>query len=218
MFKTKKITNNYGKIVNVYIVYETVSYSSWSNDYTLRNCLFGAVSLTKNADIDKCKCSGYGIGFDKRRFFSHPSGGTGRIINIFGVDISSPTEIDNRKKDILFLINILIGKGPAQGLEHTLSAEKIYSINFTENNKKCCLSLHYDGANSYLSVNGREIHKFKAKDSKIVGTPLSLGNISKDWSVDGMVKAGLRGYVYDFSVDYDAITLFHQIFNEKNMR
>ena len=61
--------------------------------------------------------------------------------------------------------------------------------------------MHYDGANSYLSANGREIHKFKAKDSKIVGTPLSLGNISKDWSVDGMVKRGLRGYVYDFSVD-----------------
>ena len=215
MFKTKKITNNYGKIVNVYIVYETVSYCSWSNDHTLRNCLFGAVSLTKNADIGNCKYSGCGIGFDKRGFFSHPSGGTGRNVNIFGVDISSPTETDSRKKDILFLINILIDKGPTQGLEHTLSGEKIYSINFTENNKKFCLSLHYDGANSYLSVNGREIHKFKAKDSKIVGTPLSLGNVSKDWSVDGMVKTGLRGYVYDFSV---IMMLLHKYLMKKNMR
>ena len=65
--------------------------------------------------------------------------------------------------------------------------------------------MHYDGAISHLFVNGTEIHKFKAKDSEIVATPLCLGNISKDFSVDNMKKAGLNGYVYDFSVDYDAI-------------
>ena len=80
----------------------------------------------------------------------------------------------------------------------------MYSINFTEKNKKFCLSLHYNGANSYLFVNGTEIYKFKAKDSEIVATPLCLGNISKDGSVDNMKDAGLNGYVYDFSVDYDA--------------
>ena len=64
--------------------------------------------------------------------------------------------------------NILIlGKGPTQEFEHTLSAEKMYLINFTENNKKFCLSLHYNGAISYLFVNGTEIIKFKAKDSEI---------------------------------------------------
>ena len=67
----------------------------------------------------------------------------------------------------------------------------MYSINFTEHNKKFCLSLHYNGANSYLFVNGKEIHKFKAKDSEIVATPLCLGNISKDWSVDNMKKLDL---------------------------
>ena len=81
----------------------------------------------------------------------------------------------------------------------------MYSINFTEHNKKFCLSLHYNGANSYLFVNGTEIYKFKAKDSEIVATPLCLGNISKDWSVDNMKKTGLNGCVYDFRVDYDAI-------------
>ena len=81
----------------------------------------------------------------------------------------------------------------------------MYSINFTEHNKKFCLSLHYNGANSYLFVNGTEIYKFKAKDSEIVATPLCLGNISKDCSVNNMRKTGLNGYVYDFSVDYDAI-------------
>ena len=102
--------------------------------------------------------------------------------------------------------NILIlGKGPTQELEHTLSAEKRYSINFTENNKKFCLSLHYNGAISYLFVNRTEIIKFKAKDSEIVAPPTCLGNISINWSIDNIKRTGLDRYVYDFSVGYDAI-------------
>ena len=95
----------------------------------------------------------------------------------------SSAHIDNKKKDILVL-----GKGPTQELEHTLTAEKMYSINFTLTKKKFCLSLHYNGANSYLFVNGTEIYKFKAKDSEILVGPICLGNISKDWSVDNMKK------------------------------
>ena len=64
--------------------------------------------------------------------------------------------------------------------------------------------MHYNGANSCLFVNGTEIYKFKAKDSKIVASPLWPGNISKDWSKDNMNKTGFNRYVYDFSVDYDA--------------
>ena len=85
----------------------------------------------------------------------------------------------------------ILDKGPTQGLEHTLSTEKMYLVNFSEHNKKFCLSSHYNGANSYLFVNGKEIHKFKAKYSEIVATPLCLGNISKDWSVDNMKKQDL---------------------------
>ena len=81
--------------------------------------------------------------------------------------------------------------------------------------------MHYNGANSYLFVNGTEIHKFKAKDSEIVVTPLYLGNISKDFSVDNMKKTGLNGYVYDFSVDYDCIAVddmldIHKYFMKNN--
>ena len=79
----------------------------------------------------------------------------------------------------------------------------MYSINFTVTKKKCCLSFHYNGANSYLFVNGTEIYKFKAKDSQIVASSLCLGNISNDWSTDNMKKTGFNWYVYDFSVDYD---------------
>ena len=118
---------------------------------------------------------------------------------------SSSIHADNKGKDILIL-----GIGPTQGLgEHSLTAEKIYSINFSMGAKKFCLSLHYNGANSYLFVNGTEIVTFKAKDSKIVASPLCLGNTSKDWSADNMLRTGLSGYVYGFSVDYDAIAVDH---------
>ena len=90
----------------------------------------GAVTLTKNADIKKYGYSGYGIGFDRRGSFLFPGGGYGQNILIFGADISSSAHIDNEKKDILVL-----GIGPTQGLEHNLNPEKMYSINFTENNK-----------------------------------------------------------------------------------
>ena len=79
------------------------------------------------------------------------------------------------KKDILIL-----AKRPTQRLENTLTAEKIYSINFAEKNIKFCLSLHYNGANSYLFLNGTEIYGFKAKDSENVASPSCLGNISED--------------------------------------
>ena len=117
--------------------------------------------------------------------------------------MNSSPHIDNKGKDILIL-----GIGPTQGLgEHSLTAEKMYSINFTKDNTKFCLSLHYNGANSYLFVNGREIIKFKEKDSNIVARPLCLGNISKNWSTDNMRKSSFTGYVYDFSVDYNAIAV-----------
>ena len=110
--------------------------------------------------------------------------------------MSSSVHVDNKKKDILVLV-----EGPTKGLDGTtLTSEKKYSINFTITRRKFCLSLHYNGANSYLFVNGTEIIKFKA-------TPLCLGNISKEFSVDNMKKMGLYGYVYDFSVDYDAIAV-----------
>ena len=80
----------------------------------------------------------------------------------------------------------------------------MYSINFTEKNKKFCLSVHFNGTNGYLFVNGTEIQKFKAKDSEIVESPLCLGNISKDWLIDNMKKTSFNGYAYDLSVDYDA--------------
>ena len=113
--KQDKVTFNHGKVVNIYIVYE-ISKSINISDYpTLENYLFGAVSLTKNADIDKYGYSGYGTGFHRHGSFSFPDTSLGRNIIIFGVDMSSSTKIDNRKKDILIL-----GKGPTQGLVYAV--------------------------------------------------------------------------------------------------
>ena len=97
----------------------------------------------------------------------------------------------------------------------------MYLINFIVTRKKFCSSLHYNGSNSYLFVNVEKTVKFKAKDSAILATPLYLGNISKDWSVDNMKKTGFNGYVYDFSVDYDAIAVddildIHKYLMKKN--
>ena len=112
--------------------------------------------MTKNADIDKHGYFGYGTGFDGRGSFSFPGGGFSQNVLIFGADMSSPAHIGNKKKYITVL-----GIGPTPGFEHTLTAEKMYCINFTVVKNKFCLSLHCNGANSYLLVNGTEICKFK---------------------------------------------------------
>ena len=131
--------------------------------------------------------------------------------------MNSSIQVDNKRKDILIL-----GIGPTQGLgEHSLTAEKMYSINFTVTNVQFCLSLHYNGENSYLFVNSIEIYKFKAKDSEVVASPLCSGNISKDLSIDNMKKTGFNGYVFDFSVDYDATSVdnikdIHKCLMKKN--
>ena len=148
--KQNVVTYNHGKSVNIYIVYEiNKTDNTIGSDSALENRLFGAVTLAKNTDIDKHKYSNYGIGFDRKSSFAFLCTGWGRNVIIFGVDMSSSTKIDNKKKYILIL-----DKGPTQGLEHTVPAEKMYSTNFTEKNEKFCLSLHYNRKDSYLFVNG----------------------------------------------------------------
>ena len=93
--KQPKFTFIHKKVVNIYIIYELSVSSSHISDPTIKNCLFGAVTLIENADIEKCRCSGNGIGFDRRSSFSFPSGGFGQNLLIFGGDMSSSIHIDN---------------------------------------------------------------------------------------------------------------------------
>ena len=115
--KQDKITFNHGKVVNTYIVYKLDKIYVKTNP-TLVKCLFGAVSVTKNADIGKYKYFGYGIGFDRRGAYLLPSSRFGRNLMIFGVDMRSSVHVDDKGKDVLIL-----GRCPTQRLgEHSLTA------------------------------------------------------------------------------------------------
>ena len=117
--------------------------------------------MTKNADTDKYKYQGHGTGFDLSGNFSHPDGRNGKNVIILGVDMTSSKYTNNQTKDVLLLGHVLIQKID----DTTIYAEKMYSPNFTVANKTFCLSLHYNGDDSYLFVNGKVI-KFKAKKTK----------------------------------------------------
>ena len=122
--KQDKNTYDDGKVVKIYIVYEIRK--NISSRPRLENCLSCAVTLTKNVDIDNYKCSEYGIGFASMTFFSHNSDGTATNVIILEYMWVHLPRLTIGKKDILIL-----SKGPTKGLENTLSAAKMYSINFT---------------------------------------------------------------------------------------
>ena len=149
------------KLINLYISYILDQWSRDLNtDLTLNNCLFGSVKLTKNADPDKHKYSGYGIGFDSRLEFLLTDSSVGKNVINFGAHMSSSVHFDNKNKDISIL-----GKGPIQRLyDITLTAEAKYLINFTQSEKRFALSLHYNGRNSLLFVNATKIYQFKEKN------------------------------------------------------
>ena len=110
---------------------------------------------------------------------------------------------DKKGKNVLIL-----GKGPTQGLDdYTLTAEAQYSIAFSRSNRKFCFSLRYNESNSFLFVNDRKIYQFKAKDSKRKIYRLCLGNIFGDFLDNNIKNTGLKGCVYNFSVDFKAFDI-----------
>ena len=169
-------------MVNIYIEYKI---NLWpfpvGNDFTLENSLFEAIKLTKNiTDFDKYKYFGFGTGFDARRsFLLSDVNRFGKNVIIFGSNTSSSVHVDYRNKDTLVL-----GKIPKKGSGDTiLTTEKEFAINFRKQQEK---TLHYNGVNSYLFVNGVENYKFKANNSEINVVLFCLGNASKDFLADNM--------------------------------
>ena len=161
-------------VINIYVSC-TVSLClrNLNTDFTLKNCLFGSVKLTKNAKY-KYKYSRYDIGFDSRSEFLFTEESKGKNAIIFGAAMRLSVHIDSKEKDILIL-----GEEPTQGLDDTtVTAEAIYPIDFTQRNKRLVLSLHYNGSNSFYFVNATKIYQFKAKISEIKGYALCLGNIN----------------------------------------
>ena len=190
------------KVISLYISFLLNPWLRILNtDFTLNNCLFGDVKLTKNADLDKYKSSGYGIGFDSCSEFSFTDGSMGKNVIIIRADIRSFVHIDNKDKDILILAEWL-----TQELDdNTLTAEAKYSINFTSPRKRFVISLHYNGSNSFLFANAKKIYQFKARDSEIKDYTMCLGIVLKDFAMNNMKKTGLKGNEKFFSVDINPI-------------
>ena len=191
-FKQMKLLRpNNDNIINIYILYLIGPIcSSRNTDHTVQNALFGGVKITKNAtDTSKHKYEGYGICFDEDGMFSMGNINNGRNVLIFGVHEKSVIHSNNKANN-----TFIMGDGFVQGInDTTLYAEKIYCQNFTAVNKKFVLSLHYNGDNSHLFVNGKQELKFKAKDDQIVKEILCLGNISDVWTSANAQKTGLWG-------------------------
>ena len=115
----------------------------------------------------------------------------------------------NRANDIY-----VMGHEFAQGIhDTTLYAEKNFYKNFTDPGKKFVLSLHYNGDDSYLFVNGRQELKFKAKTDQLVKGKLCIGNLSDQWTASESEKTELYGNIYDFVVDYEQIVCVKAIYD-----
>ena len=205
-FKQMKLLRpNNDNIVNIYIVYliDPIS-NSRNTDYTIQNALFGGVKRTKNAtDTSKHKYEGYGICFDEGGTFSKGGINNGKNVLIFGVHESSLAHKNNKANNIYVMGDLFV-----EGInDTTLYAEKRYSQNLTAVNIKFVLSLHYNGDDSYLFINGKRELKFKAKDDQIVKEMLCLGNISDDWTAANAQKTGIWDEIYDFAVDYTSTNI-----------
>ena len=150
--KQNKLGYAHRKIINLYIVYEFKNRRVDNPDFTVQNGLFGAVKITKNANSSHYKYEGYGICFDSESSFSFGNRIDATNVIIFGVNTSNSSHSTNKTQNIYVL-----GKDFVQRINNTtIYAEKIYKTNFTEQSKTFVLSLHYNGDNSYLFVNGSQ--------------------------------------------------------------
>ena len=196
--QNKVIIPNNNNVINIYCVYQIERISSSRGDILLYKMLIWS---NANADTSKYKYKGYGICFDEGGLFSIGNINNGRNGIIFGVHQNSVIHANNKANNIF-----VMGDAFVQGINNTtLYAEKMYSQNFTQPSTKFVLSLHYNGDNSYLFVNGKQELKFKAKTESLVKEKLCLGNLSDKWSMSESEKTGLYGNIYDFVVDYEAI-------------
>ena len=168
------------------------------------------MKITNNANTSKYKYKEYGICFDESEKFTHvrKEGNfnhttSARNVVIFGADMSFSKHANNKANNIY-----IMAKDYIQNInDTTIYAEKMLRKllrNFTDPGHKFILSLHYNGNNSYLFVNGREELKFKTKTNQIINTNLCLGNLSNDWTRNESAKT-LYGNIYDFVVDYKPI-------------
>ena len=161
--KQNKLGYAHGKIINICIVYDLKNRSTDGADFTVSNGLFGSVKLTKNTNTSNYGYKGYGIAFDSGGSFTSGNINNGKNVIIFGVDTRSSIHSTNKTQNIY-----VMGKDFIQGVNRTtIYVENIYKTNFTQHSKKFMLSLHHNGDNSYLFVNGSQELKFKSTKFKL---------------------------------------------------
>ena len=209
--QNKVIIPNNNNIINIYCVYELQPITASRDDtFTIQNALFGAMEITKNADASKYGYKRYGICFDEGGTFGKGNINNGRNMLIFGVDESSLVHANNKANNIYVMGDLFV-----QGInDTTLYAEKVYSQNFSQASKKFVLSLHYNGDDSYLFVNGKQELKFKCKTENLVKEKLCLGNLSDQWTTSESEKTGLYGNTVGVGPIYD----FHRYLMVKHNR
>ena len=208
------IPNN---VINIYCVYELdlIDFSR-NNEFAIQNALLGAIEITKNANTSKYKYKGYDICFDESETSSHVRiednfnhTTLARNVIIFGADMSFSKHANNKANNIY-----VMGKDYIQKInDTTIYAEKMFYRNFTDLGKKLILILHYNGDNGCLFVNDREELTLKTKTNQIINKNLYLGNLSHDWTKDQSTKTSLYVNIYDFVVNYKAISGTNTIYD-----
>ena len=195
VYKSNNFKRYYFYYTNFYILnfFYYTNYTYYTKRYLLLlyYALFGAMQITKNTDTSKYNYKGYGICFDESEEFTHVrkrgnfnDTTDGRNVIIFGVDMSFSKHANNKANNIY-----VIGKDYIQKVNNTtIYVEKMYYRNFTDPGKKFVLSLHYNGNNSYLYVNGNQELKFKAKTDQLVKEKLCLGNLNDQWTTSESEK------------------------------
>ena len=153
---------------------------------TLLSSLFGAVRLTKNENCDKFSYLRSEIGLNSRGTFWLSDGSRlGKNEIIFGICSSSSAHTDK-----IYIYILILGKDPTQGLDNTtLLSEAEYYLNFSKQQKRFCLRLHYNQSNSFLFINEVKLYLFKAKYSELIGAyPIYLASISEGLILNNIKK------------------------------
>ena len=169
-----------------------------NSNFVFKNCLFGAIKLAKLQIL--ILINGYGIGFDSKEELTFTDEGSVKNVIIFGIDLSNSRHATNKTQSALIL-----GHGLTQKINDTTIMQRRFIHLILLLITKFCLSLHYNGGNSYLFVNGKQFINFKAKNPEPIKYPMFLGSLSKDYDKNSPKDTELYGDVYDFSVDYSAI-------------
>ena len=214
--KQDKISYINFSAIDIYFVYSLDTISNTRNtDFTARNRLFDAVKITRKRNTSIFKYVGYGIFFDEGSNFSFGNRINTKNVIILGCAATNSLHANNKKNNIIVLGKDFIQGLATDGSRNTIYADKIYMTNMTEPNKRFVLSLHYNGNNSYLFVNGKEELQFKSQSftGAMKSQLFCVGKFSINWVSTENPKTILYGNVHDLAIDYEPLSDIKTIYD-----